>query len=336
MKKLAYPTPLVGKIFSKIASKIGARVLMEPDWSIVGQVTFKSGRKRYFRYSSIDINTMGASEISRDKDYANFFMKQMGYPTIPGKTFFSQKWAKKVRTPSRNIDGAYRYAVKLGFPVIVKPNSGSQGTGVALVHTKREFYTAMGRIFTSDDIAIVQRPVTGRDYRLVVLDKRVISAYERVALNVVGDGRSTIQQLLKKKQHAFIASSRDTTIRPEDPRIKTKLARMGFTFKSVPTKGTRVYLLDNANLSTGGDSIDVTEVVHPQFRTMAVQLTKDMGLRLCGVDLMVEGDITVAPKKYHVLEINSAPGLDHYIKGGKKQQKIVEEMYLEVLKSMEH
>jgi D-alanine-D-alanine ligase-like ATP-grasp enzyme len=335
MKKPKYLIPLVSQIFSKIAPKIGAKVVLEPDWKIAGQVIFKSGRKRYFRYSSIDLNTLGASEISKDKDYANFFMKKMGYPTIEGKTFFAAKWAKALGSP-RTIDAAYRYAVKMGFPVIVKPNSGSQGKGVALVHTRREFYTALRRIFALDRIALVQQPVSGKDYHLVVLDNRIISAYERVPLNVIGDGHSTIRLLLKKKQQAFIASSRDTTIKVNDPRIQTKLTRSGLSFRYVPKKDERVFLLDNANLSTGGDSIDVTDQVHPQFHNVAVKLTADMGLRLCGVDLMIEGDIAETPDKYHVLEINSAPGLDHYVKGGRKQQKIVEEMYLEVLKSMEH
>ncbi len=327
--------PILGPILRKIAPRIGARVVIEPEWKIVGQIIYKSGLKRYFRYTSIDINTMGASEIAKDKDYARFFMKRMGYPTVPGKTFFSRAWAQAIGS-SRDIHAAYRYAQKLSFPVIVKPNSGSQGKGVALVHTKREFYAAMRRIFALDRVALVQTPVSGKDYRIVVLDKRVISAYERIPLSVVGDGRSTIQVLLKKKQRAFVASSRDTQIRIDDPRIAAKLKRAGMTMRSVPERGERVFLLDNANLSTGGDSLDVTKSVHPVFRALAIKLTRDMGLRLCGVDLVVDGDITKPPKKYWVLEINSAPGLDHYAQSGKTQTKIVEKMYLEVLKSMEH
>jgi D-alanine-D-alanine ligase-like ATP-grasp enzyme len=177
--------------------------------------------------------------------------------------------------------------------------------------------------------------VKGRDYRLVVLDDRVISAYERIPLNVVGDGSSSIRALLNKKQRAFIASSRDTTIRPADPRIVEKLKRQGLSFRSVPAHGERVFLLNNANLSTGGDSVDVTNVVHPAFKRLAVRVTKDMGLRLCGVDLMIDGDVTKKPGVYWIMEINSAPGLDHYAQTGKKQEKIVENLYLEVLKSME-
>lgn len=333
--KTRYTGPLVGKIFRKIAPRIGAKVVIEPEWNIVGQIVYKSGRKRYFRYSSIDLNTLGASEVSRDKDYANFFMKRMGYPTVPGRTFFSPDWAKAMESP-RDIHAAYRYAKKIGFPVIVKPNSGSQGKGVALVHTRREFYAATRRIFKLDRIALVQTPVKGRDYRIVVLDNMVISAYERIPLSVVGDGRSSIKKLLEEKQRNFFASSRDTKIRMNDPRIKAKLARTGLTLRSIPARGNRVCLLDNANLSTGGDSVDVTATIHPDFHAFAVGLTRDMGLRLAGVDIIVDGDIDNTPQKYSVLEINSAPGLDHYAKSGRAQQKIVEDMYLEVLKSMEH
>lgn len=335
MKKKSI-VPLLGQVLQKIAPRIGAVVIMEPEWDIVGQIIFKNGRKRYFRYSSLDINTLGASEIAKDKDYANFFMKRMDYSTIIGKTFFSKDWAKAIGS-RRNIDAAYQYAQKtIRFPVIVKPNSGSQGVGVALVYNKREFYKAMRFVFKRDRIALVQQPVTGKDYRIVILDNKVISAYERIPLNVVGDGASTIQQLLKNKQHLFISSSRDTKIKINDSRIANKLKRQNLNFKSIPAKEKRIYLLDNANLSTGGDSVDVTKNIHPEFKQIAIKLTKDMGLRFCGVDLMIDGDIIQKPNKYWILEINSAPGLDHYAKTGREQKKIVENLYLKVLKSMEH
>jgi D-alanine-D-alanine ligase-like ATP-grasp enzyme len=193
----------------------------------------------------------------------------------------------------------------------------------------------MRRIFKIDRVALVQTPMKGKDYRIVVLDDKVISAYERIPLNVAGDGRSSIKKLLEKKQRGFSASSRDTWLRMTDPRIIAKLARNKMTLQSVPTRGQSVFLLDNANLSSGGDAVDMTETMHPEFRSIAIKLTEDMGLRLCGVDLMIEGDITESPDKFCVLEINSAPGLDHYVKTGKAQQMIVEDMYLQVLKHME-
>ncbi|MFA6548129.1 MAG: cyanophycin synthetase [Candidatus Magasanikbacteria bacterium] len=263
-------------------------------------------------------------------------MKKMGYPTVPNsKTFYKNEWAQAVGQSSRNIDAAYCHAKKIGFPVIVKPNSGSQGSGVTLVYNKQEFYRAIRTVFENDRVALVQQKVEGRDYRLVVLDKKVISVYERLPLSVVGDGQSTILQLMKLKQKQFVASSRDTQLKFNDPRIKEKLKHSGMNFYSIPKQEQRVFLLDNANLSTGGDSIDVTEKTHSDFEKLAIQLTRDMGLRLCGVDLMIKGGISEKPKTFWVLEINSAPGLDHYAKTGKAQEKIVENLYLEVLKSME-
>ena len=334
MKKKKSDGPLLGKIFQKLAPKIGAKIVIEPEWKIVGQIIFKNGRNRYFRGSTLDLNPVGASDLAKDKDYANFFMKRMGYPTVPGKTFFSAEHARAMGS-RRNIDAAYRYAVKLGFPVIVKPNSGSQGVGVTKAYTKHDFYRAMRFVFARDRVALVQRPVPGKDYRIVVLDEKIISAYERISLNVVGDGRSTVRQLLTQKQGQFVKSGRDTIIRSEDKRIAENLKQQGLTMRSMIAHGERVYLLDNANLSTGGDAVDVTGVIHPEFRKIAIRLTRDMGLRMCGVDLMVDGDITRTPGRYWVLEVNAAPGLDHYVTTGKAQQKIVEDMYLKVLKAME-
>ncbi len=327
------PNPLLPKMLRKIAPRIGAKVTIEPEWGVVGQITFKSGKKSYFRYSTLDLNPVGSSDIAKDKDYANFFMKKLGYPTVPGKAFYSPDWARAIGS-HQSTKPAATYAQKLGFPVIIKPNSGSQGSGVRLVHNKKEFFSGLRDIFRKDRVALVQTPVRGKDYRIVVLDDKVISAYERVPLSVMGDDRTTILGLLKRKQASFVASSRDTVLNIRDRRIAAKLKRAGLTVKSIPAKGEQIFLLDNANLSTGGDSIDVTKVIHPEFRDIAVRLTRDMGLRICGVDLMVSGDISEKPVTYWVLEINAAPGLDHYAKSGKAQEKIVEELYLEVLRSL--
>lgn len=325
----------LGELFKKIAPKIGARVVVEPEWGVVGQIIFRNGRRRYFRDSTIDLNPLGASEIAKDKDYANFFMKRMGYPTVPGRTFYSDAWCRAIGS-RRGIDAAYRYAKRIGFPVFVKPNSGSKGTAVAKVHTKTEFYRAMRIALAQDRVVLVQKPVAGRDYRVVVLGGRVISAYERTPLSVTGDGKATIRGLLLRKKREFEKSERDTLIRIDDPRIRERLARRRLTMGSVLPHGERLLLLDNANLSTGGDALDVTAAIHPGFRKIAVRLTHEMGLHLCGVDLMIEGGgITEPPARWHVLEVNAAPGLDHYIKTGRAQQKIVEDMYLEIMKAME-
>lgn len=325
--------PLVSQIIEKVAKRAGVKVHLEPRFRYVGQITTPSGKKRYFRNTCFDLNPLGASEMAKDKDYANYFMRLMGYPVIPGEAFYSDEICKNTRS-KRNIDAAYRYAVKIGFPVIVKPNSLSQGKGVSKVWNKKEFYRAAHFALTHDRVFLVQQVVSGHDYRIVVLDDRVISAYERLPLSVIGNGRSTILQLLQKKQREFVRTGRDTVINTEDFRIRAKLKQQKLDMDSVIPKGETIHLLDNANLSTGGDAVDVTEAIHPAFKRIAVQLTRDMNLRLCGVDLMINGLINEKPGEYWVLEINAAPGLDHYATGGRKQERVVLAMYEEVLRAM--
>lgn len=328
------PAPLLAEIFTEIAPKIGASILVEPHWKIAGQITFGSGRRRYFRFSSIDLNSLGASEIAKDKDFANFFMRSMGYETITGDTFFSPAWAE-ILGVEKGIPQAQAYADTIGYPVIVKPNSGSQGKHVSIAMNHAELAQALEAVFTADRVALVQRRVTGRDYRIVVLDDQVISAYQRIPLSVEGDGRRTITELMDLKQAQFQQDGRDTVLKRDDPRIDHKLARNGLTRSSIPQSGEKIFLLDNANLSAGGEAVDITDELHPSIAHLAVRLTKDMGLRLCGVDLLIPGDPTKRLSDYTIIEVNAAPGLDHYARVGAEQRAIVEAMYLRVLQSMD-
>ncbi|MDR1220115.1 MAG: hypothetical protein LBK73_11000 [Treponema sp.] len=326
---------VLGKMLQEIASQIGAKVLLEPEWNIAGQITFKNGKRSYFRYNTLDINPMGASKIAKDKDYASFFMNSMGYPVVPSKAFFSKDWARAIGGSPMNINAAFQYANEIGFPVILKPNGKSQGLGVSLVSNKSEFYKTAKMIFKKDKVMLVQKLIKGKDYRIVVLDDDVISVYQRIPLGVIGDGISTIKKLLQEKQKQFSASQRDARINFNDIRIKLKLKRQKLTFRSVLGKGVGFLLLDNANLSSGGTSTDVFNKAAPFFKDFAVNLTHDMGLRLCGVDLMIDGDISDATSSFYVLEINAAPGLDHYAKSGKEQEKIVEKLYIKILEQLE-
>jgi D-alanine-D-alanine ligase-like ATP-grasp enzyme len=127
---------------------------------------------------------------------------------------------------------------------------------------------------------------------------------------------------------------RDSELDLTDFRIKQKLKSQRRDLNSVPGKREKVYLLDNANLSTGGDAMDVSDRIHPDFKRLAVEITRDMGLRMCGVDIITP-DISAPAKDYVVIEINSAPGLDNYALIGARQKATVDRLYLKVLKAME-
>jgi D-alanine-D-alanine ligase-like ATP-grasp enzyme len=330
--KLPYLTELI----QKLAPEIGARVVVEPEWGIASQIIYKNGVVRSVRMYSLDLNHIASSDIARDKDYAKFFMESRGYPVAEGQTFFENNWARIVKS-KRTTPNAVKYAKKLGYPVIVKPNSKSQGMDVRLVSDKKDLTSALLKVFKTDRVAIIERYLPGKDYRVVVLDGEIISAYQRIPLSVMGDGKSSILGLLKEKQKLFNKQNRDTKINFNDPRIKMKLKRQGLFARTVLAKGQHIFLLDNANLSTGGESLDVTGTIHKSFKKIAANLTRDMGLRIAGIDIMVqEGDITQNAEKclYYIIEINAAPGLDHYVASGAKQRKAVEAMYLKVLKAL--
>ena len=325
---------LVAPIIKEIAPRIGARALIEPEYGFVGLVQFKNGKKILFKDRNFNINPQGSSEIARDKAYASFFLKHFGYSVPGGKTFFSTRMNERIRI-KRTIDDGFRYAKELGFPVIVKPNSLSQGVLVTKVHTKTEYYSIARKIFNKVGVMIVERFCLGNDYRIVILDNEVISAYQRIPLYVIGNGKASVSSLLKQKQKQFAAIGRDAEIDPTDFRIKMKLKHEGYSLKSVLGFGVKLYLLDNANLSTGGEAIDVTKKLHSSFSDLAIRVTKDMGLHLCGVDIITKGNIEEPLKDYSIIEINSAPGLDNYASIGKEQSKKVHDLYFKVLKALE-
>jgi len=327
--KEALATP----ILQRLARKAGVKIVTEPKYAYAGQIILADGTRSYFLGTRFDLNPLGASEIAKDKSYAQYFLQVLGYPTIEGESFFSPEWAERVRI-ARGPDAAYRYAKALGFPVIVKPNSLSQGFGVTKVYNKREFMQAVRIICRKDRVFLVQREVQGRDYRVVVLDDEMISAYERLPLSVRGDGTSTIAHLIERKQDEFRRSGRDTNIKQDDVRISNRLKRLGCERSSVLAEGEMVALLDNRNLSSGGEAIDVTREIHPEFVRLCIRITADMGLRYCGVDLMVDGDIREPVGRYWVIELNAAPGIGNYASSGPVQERIVEEMYLKVLRAI--
>lgn len=324
---------LLASIFEKIAPQIGAAVLLEP-WGIAGQITYYSGRKRYFKFSSVDLNSAGASDVAKDKDFSTFFMKSMGYKTIEGDTFFDPKWAAALGV-SKSYSEATDYSFKIGFPVLVKPNSGAQGQNVEVVYDEAELRAALAEVFSGDRVALVQRVVIGKDYRIVVLDDEVIAAYERLPLKIEGDGDQSIGELLVDRWKSFVLEGRHVIVRLADERIDRKLRRHGLDRNSILKSGDLVRLLDNANLSAGGTAIDVSSVLHQTIIELAIKVTRDMGLRFCGVDVILQGLINEPLDEYVIVELNAAPGLDHFALMGERQRELVEDMYLAIIKNME-
>lgn len=225
------------------------------------------------------------------------------------------------------VKDGFQFAKNLGFPIILKPNNKSMGSLVTKVYNRAEYFPVANKILKQWSVMLVERFYPGQDYRIVVLDNEVISVYKRIPLSITENGTSTVSDLIKAKQEYFQATGRDTIIDYGDFRITAKLSRQNYLLSSVIPEEERVCLLDNSSLSTGGDAVDYTNETHADYKNLAVRVTKDMGLRMCGIDVLIDSEISRSLKDYIILEINSSSGLDNYVSIGKEQQLIVENLY---------
>jgi len=324
----------ITSIIEKVAFQLDAVVTIEPEYGLVGHITFKNGKKSAFSRTKFNINGFGSAALVKDKAYANYFLHKFGYQVTEGKTFFNEKLCSKF-PKLRNIHDGCDYTKSLGFPVIVKPLNLSQGILVTKIYSPEEYYDVAEKILQINTGLIVEKFYTGNDYRIVVLDQEAVATYQRIPLFVIGDGKSTILQLLEQKQEKFSQIGRKKIIKFDDFRILQKLQRQNLDFQSIIPEDHKIYLLDNANLSSGGEAIDLSEKIHADFQKLAIKITQDMGLRLAGVDILTD-DITQPLVNYTLLEVNGSPGLSNYAASGEIAAKRVENLYLKILTILEH
>jgi D-alanine-D-alanine ligase-like ATP-grasp enzyme len=322
--------PFTSTLLAALAQEMGITVRLEPHFRHAGMVTTKRGGHVYFKLATLDVNPSAAAKIAGDKDYASFFIQELGYPIAEGRPFFSDEWCVANSTKN-DTEAAVSYAEQLGYPVIAKPNAKAQGNSVQKVYTTDALRRALQAIFAIDNIALIQRPVRGRDYRLIVYKDRVPIVYERIPLTVIGDGRQSIGALLTQKIASYTHTGRHLRLSTEDERIVAKLRQSNRDLETIPQAGSRIQLLDNANMSAGGEAVDLSDQVHASYREMAQRVTHDMGLSLCGVDLMTERDLREPIGDYTIIEINDHPGLEHYSALSGAALERVKALYREVL-----
>ncbi|MGY0231795.1 hypothetical protein [Longispora urticae] len=317
-----------------------ATVQIEPEYGYATRIRYNDGSSRLTRGNDVGLNSGAACDVMRDKAYTKHFLRLAGVRCPRGEAFLLTWWADRIRpalarhgaAPARVADQLAGYAAaELGFPVYLKPVDGSQGVNVWRCADGAEIaHVLAGYEEQRIRVALVEEAVDLPDFRLVVLDGELISAYRRVPLTVVGDGRSTVAELLAGLRNEFHRTGRDTTLRTDDPRIAARLRRSGLDHGHVPGAGEHLPLLDISNLSTGGTAVDHTDSVAVRWRDLAIGVAHEFGLRFCGVDLAC-ADLTSGHGTYSVLEVNAAPGLDHYGSVGAAQEHVVRDLYARVL-----
>lgn len=321
-------------LIAEIAPSMGILVELEPEYQFAGELIFPDGRRHLFRNTNFNVNPAGSTEIAKDKGYTSFFLRKHGLNVPTNKAFFSEKLnANLPAARRRGVTEAIQFAEQTGFPVFVKPNNLSQGAFVTKAYLPLDITSVALQIFERTDVLLIEQACRGRDYRIVVLGEKIISAYERIPLAVVGDGKHSIQELiLLSKEKLEYLGRPNSEIDSSDTRIDIKLRELGRTRNTIPELAERIVLLDNANLSTGGTSVDVTDTIHGSFAGISIKATKTLGLQLCGVDILCD-DITrsASDQDWNIIELNAAPGLDNYSSLGPEQAGRVKSLYRQIL-----
>ena len=192
--------------------------------------------------------------------------------------------------------------------VVVKPNTTNKGIGITVFEkpvSEKDLLNAIKNAFKHDDKVIVEEFKKGLEYRFLVIGDECVCVLHRRAASVVGDGKTSIANLIKLKNEEPWHGLSGRVITIDDNLIAT-LKRQKYSLKSVPEKGKRVFVRDNSNCSTGGESIDLTEIVPDEFKRVAVKAAKLFNAKICGVDILIDN---FNKFEYSIVELNDNPGI---------------------------
>ncbi len=246
-----------------------------------------------------------AVELAGDKDETNRILHSLGLP-VPRQVLVDQQ------------SDAVQAAVKLGGPVVLKPYNGNHGRGITInITAADEVRAAYQAAAEHSKSVIVETYIAGDDHRLLVVNGELIAATRRTPGHVVGDGRHTIAELVEQVNadpRRGIGHEKVLTRLELDPQAVMMMDRVGHDAGSVPAADEVVYLRSTANLSTGGTATDVTDIIHPDNRDMAVRAVRAIGLDVGGVDF-ISTNIAESYKSIGggICEVNAAPGFRMHV-----------------------
>ena len=253
-----------------------------------------------FRATMTNHTSSISVDLASNKDETKRLLSEAAIPVAKGMCISYEDEVKEV------ID-------RVGFPLVFKPLDGNHGKGASInVKTEEEAFAAFHHAKQYSRRIIAEKFITGFDFRILVINYRFIAAALREPANVTGDGVSTITQLIEKENRDPRRGYGHENVLTEisiDKETHDQLAKMKLTLESVPKKGEKIYVKGTANLSTGGTSTDVTDIMHPSNIFMCERIARVIGLDICGIDIMAENlSEPLVNSGGVVLEVNAAPG----------------------------
>ncbi|MFW5822148.1 MAG: glutamate ligase [Tangfeifania sp.] len=241
-----------------------------------------------------DANSLIAFWISNDKWMTRQFLQRNGINHAKGILLV------------RSYQPKHLDAVRL--PAVVKPVNTDHGIAVSTnIQNRQELISAIDNAFQYSDKVIAEEYFQGQEYRFLVIDFKVRAIACREPANVTGDGISTIRQLIDKKNEPRGNDYRHPLLKINiDEEVKRHLKAMSLTPESILNKGEKIYLRKNSNLSTGGDSIDVTDDIPDYYKNVAVKAARAAGLKIAGIDIIIRDlKLAASPENYIVVELNA-------------------------------
>ena len=283
-------------------------------------------KQRRIQAAETDRTSAVAEAIAQDKELTKQLLQAAGVPVPEGR-------------PVSSAEDAWAAACEIGSAVVVKPQDGNQGKGVTVnLSSEKQVKTAYAEAFKISDEVLVERYIVGQDHRILVVGNKLIAAARREPPMVIGDGIQSVRELVDRvnsdpRRGTGHATSL-TKIRFDDIAL-ARLAEDGLNAESIPAKGIRVILRNNANLSTGGTATDVTDDVHPDFAVRAIAAAQMVGLDVAGVDIVCNNVLRPLEEQGGgVVELNAAPGLRMHLqpsfgKGRAVGEAIVSSLFAE-------
>jgi cyanophycin synthetase len=289
--------PSTGSIVSEAQSR-GIPWIRLNKYSLV-QLGYGANQKRIQATVTSETSSIGV-ELACDKEDTKYLLEQAEVE-VPRGDIISRE---------SGLEDACRY---VGYQLVIKPIDGNHGRGITVdINNYEDALEAFNIAKEVSRRVIVEKYVTGEDYRLLVINHNFVAAAKRTPAHVVGDGKSSIAQLVEevnKDPRRGYGHEKVLTAITINDLTKTIIAGAGYTVDSVLKEGERLILKDTANLSTGGTAEDVTDIVHPANVSMAERISKIIDLDICGIDVMTS-DISqpLSDTGGAVLEVNAGPG----------------------------
>ena len=280
-------------------------------------------KQRRIQATMTDRTSALGVEIADEKSRTKELLRRAGIPTPKGAT-------------AGCLADAGRVAEDVGYPVTVKPEVGNHGRGItARVSDAAELEAAFAAARGICDSVIVERSLTGFDFRVLVINGNLVAAALREPAHVVGDGTSSIRQLIddvNKDPRRGVGHERMLTAITIDLMTERLLSFQGYRIDDVLPADVKLYLKSTANLSTGGTARDVTDEVHQDVRLMCERVARLVGMDCIGIDIVAPGlDQPLPPDSAGIVEVNAAPGFRMHLDPTEGRARNVARPFVEML-----